>query len=84
MIHCIPKECRSHLIFTRDSRPALSTCKDEHLINSVDFISNVTSNRNLHRNQLAEQTGVKHFSELPKSSHFGGELGKVYHLVLGR
>jgi hypothetical protein len=46
----LDRSYRSYLIFARDSRSALSTCEDKHLIHSVNFISNVASNRNLHRN----------------------------------
>jgi hypothetical protein len=77
-------ELEGHLIFARNSRFSLTTCKDQHLIYSVHFIANIASDWNLHRHELAEQSSVQHFPELPESSHFGSELGEVDHLMLRR
>jgi hypothetical protein len=74
----------AYLIFARNSRLSLTTCKDQDLIYSVHFIANVASNRNLHRHELAEQSSVQDFPELPESSHFGSELREVDHLMLRR
>lgn len=73
-----------YLIFARDSSFAFTTRKNQDLVYGVDFVANVSSNRNLHRHKLAEQPGMQDFSELPKSSHFRSELGEVDHLMLRR
>jgi hypothetical protein len=81
----LPKdELEAYLILARNSRFSLTTCKDQNLIYSVHFIANVSSNRNLHRHELAEQSSVQDFPELPESSHFGSELWEIDHLMLGR
>lgn len=53
----------------------------QDLIDSVDFITNVTSYRNLHSHQLRVKAGVEHLPELPKLTDFLCEALEVDELV---
>lgn len=75
---------KTYLILARNGSFAFTTCEDQHLIYGVYLIANISSDRNLHRYKLAEKASVQDLSELPKSSHFRSELGKVHHLMLRR
>lgn len=76
-------ELRSpYLVLTSNSSLSFTTSEDQDLIHGVHFIANVATNRNLHGDDLAVKSRVQYLSELPKSSHFGGELGEIHHLML--
>jgi hypothetical protein len=49
----------------------------------MHLIANISSDRNLHRHKLAEQSRVQDFSELPESAHIRSKLWEVHHFVLG-
>jgi hypothetical protein len=60
----------AYLVLSCNSRFAFTTCEDQDLIYGMHLIPNVTSNWNLHRDKLAEQSRMHNLPELPERSYF--------------
>jgi len=48
----------------------------------MHFIADISSDRNLHGDELRIKSSVDDLSELAKTAHFGGQAVKVDHFVL--
>jgi hypothetical protein len=74
----------SYLFLTTHNSFTLSRSKNQHLINKMNFIANISSNRNFHSDELRVKSCVDDLSELAKTADLGGQALEIDELVLWR
>lgn len=76
------EERKSHLFLASHNSFSLSRRKDQDLIHKMHFVADISTDRDLHGDQLRIQSCVDDLAELAKGAYFGGQAVKVDQFVL--
>jgi hypothetical protein len=72
---------RSYLFLATHNSFTLSRSENQHLIDQMNFIADISSNRNLHSDKLRIKSSVNDLSELAKTADLGGQALEVDEFV---